>query len=55
MTEKKKEQGFWGKIFGGKGDCCSVQIEEIDENREPKSENAAVDDRLSEAEKGRQK
>ncbi|RJQ77476.1 MAG: hypothetical protein C4519_13350 [Desulfobacteraceae bacterium] len=37
MTETKGERGFFGKLFGGKGRCCSVQIEEITETQEPKS------------------
>ena len=30
MKEKQKGPSFWGKIFGTKGDCCCVEIEEIE-------------------------
>ena len=35
MSEKKKKDGLFGKLFGGKKkDCCSTVIEEIGESEE---------------------
>ncbi|MCK8603741.1 hypothetical protein [Desulfoferrobacter suflitae] len=28
MTERKSEKGFFNKLFGQKGSCCSFQVEE---------------------------
>ncbi|MDO9577566.1 MAG: hypothetical protein Q7J16_06735 [Candidatus Cloacimonadales bacterium] len=36
MAEKKKK-GFFKKMFGGKPNCCSLELEEIDENNQEAS------------------
>ncbi|HPA13819.1 MAG TPA: hypothetical protein PKV75_00970 [Desulfobacterales bacterium] len=43
MTEKKTGRGFFEKLFGGKGCCCSVQIEEIEEVRDKTKVESAIE------------
>lgn len=37
MTEKKKK-GFLQKIFGEKSGCCSIELEEVEEKKQNRSD-----------------
>lgn len=40
MTKQKSEKGFFNKLFGKKGCCCSFQVEEMPKDD---TEDAAQD------------
>jgi hypothetical protein len=45
MNDKKTGTGFFGKLFlfGGKGKCCSVQVEEIEDGSVQTTKNSPVE------------
>ena len=43
MSEKKNGQGFFGKIFGGKRTCCSVEIEEIQKDQDKTESQTTIE------------